>query len=156
MKSGNLNFLEPSEPLQARNGTALPFIYMYIPMFRRNMLTPASDITRPGNPSILHVWTNFWSESPTPKQEEKLHINIQVRVCPQTVSEVQSHTSADLKLLEFYLWGQVKLSRVLSINWKWKVLINRIFDVCQNICSHPGTFESVRQSIIRHVHAGTD
>ena len=25
MKSGNLNFLEPSEPLQAFNGTALPF-----------------------------------------------------------------------------------------------------------------------------------
>jgi hypothetical protein len=24
MKSGNLNFLEPSGPLQARNGTALP------------------------------------------------------------------------------------------------------------------------------------
>ena len=27
MKSGNLNFLEPSGPLQACNGTALPFIY---------------------------------------------------------------------------------------------------------------------------------
>jgi hypothetical protein len=26
MKSGNLNFLEPSGPLQAYNGTALPFI----------------------------------------------------------------------------------------------------------------------------------
>ena len=25
MKSGNLKFLEPSEPLQACNGTALPF-----------------------------------------------------------------------------------------------------------------------------------
>ena len=25
MKSGNLNFLEPSGPLQASNGTALPF-----------------------------------------------------------------------------------------------------------------------------------
>jgi len=29
MKSGNLNFLEPSGPLQACNGTALPF---YIPI----------------------------------------------------------------------------------------------------------------------------
>ena len=27
MKSGNLNFLEPSEPLQACNGTALPLLY---------------------------------------------------------------------------------------------------------------------------------
>jgi hypothetical protein len=31
MKSGNLNILEPSGPLQACNGTALPFhIYIYI------------------------------------------------------------------------------------------------------------------------------
>jgi len=29
-KSGNLNFLEPSGPLQACNGTALPYIYIYI------------------------------------------------------------------------------------------------------------------------------
>ena len=30
MKSGNLNFLEPSGPLQACNGTALPFFTCYI------------------------------------------------------------------------------------------------------------------------------
>jgi hypothetical protein len=35
MKSGNLNFLEPSGPLQARNGTALPFI-LYILLQRAN------------------------------------------------------------------------------------------------------------------------
>jgi len=29
MKSGNLNVLEPSGPLQACNGTALPFILYY-------------------------------------------------------------------------------------------------------------------------------
>jgi len=28
MKSGNLNFLEPSGPLQACNGTALPYLYL--------------------------------------------------------------------------------------------------------------------------------
>jgi len=28
MKSGNLNFLEPSGPLQACNGTALPFVIL--------------------------------------------------------------------------------------------------------------------------------
>ena len=28
MKSGNLNFLEPSGPLQACNGTALPLLYV--------------------------------------------------------------------------------------------------------------------------------
>jgi len=30
MKSGNLNFLEPSGPLQACNGTALPFFKFLI------------------------------------------------------------------------------------------------------------------------------
>ena len=29
-KSGNLNFLEPSGPVQACNGTALPYVYIYI------------------------------------------------------------------------------------------------------------------------------
>jgi len=34
MKSGNLNFLEPSGPLQAYNGTALPFVFYFawVPM----------------------------------------------------------------------------------------------------------------------------
>ena len=30
MKSGNLNFLEPSGPLQACNGTAVPFLLLII------------------------------------------------------------------------------------------------------------------------------
>ena len=30
MKSGNLNFLKPSGPLQACNGTALPFTYLLL------------------------------------------------------------------------------------------------------------------------------
>jgi len=29
MKSGNFNFLEPSGPLQACNGTALPFLFTF-------------------------------------------------------------------------------------------------------------------------------
>jgi len=39
-KSGNLNFLEPSGPVQACNGTALPlyiYIYIYI-LFQRKYL----------------------------------------------------------------------------------------------------------------------
>jgi len=37
MKSGNLNFLEPSGPLQACNGTALPFTLIILPsgLFRQ-------------------------------------------------------------------------------------------------------------------------
>jgi hypothetical protein len=34
MKSGNLNFLERSWPLQACNGTALPYIFVAVPMLR--------------------------------------------------------------------------------------------------------------------------
>jgi len=38
MKSGNINFLEPSEPLQACNGTALPIpsplpLFVYVTRF---------------------------------------------------------------------------------------------------------------------------
>ena len=44
MKSGNLNFLEPSGPLQACNGTALPFLYE-IGKIRRETVVPLSRIT---------------------------------------------------------------------------------------------------------------
>jgi hypothetical protein len=33
MKSGNLNFLEPSEPLQACNGIALPFTFLTLNIY---------------------------------------------------------------------------------------------------------------------------
>jgi len=33
---------------------------------------------------------------------------------------------------------------------------NRIFDACQTIRNRLGTFERVRRSMIRHVHAYTD
>ena len=39
MKSGNINFLEPSGPLQACNGTALLFIILYIPIMRGLWIT---------------------------------------------------------------------------------------------------------------------
>ena len=39
MKSGNLNFLEPSGPLQACNGTALPYLYMLQPSIIDPFLT---------------------------------------------------------------------------------------------------------------------
>ena len=42
MKSGNLNFLEPSGPLQACNGTALPFIY---PTERTNFVPEMLKLT---------------------------------------------------------------------------------------------------------------
>ena len=45
-KSGNLNFLEPSEPVQACNGTDLPFtFYFYIYVFLDSgIFVPVSKI----------------------------------------------------------------------------------------------------------------
>jgi len=40
MKSGNVNFLEPSRPLQACNGTALPFITYTQICFEFLIVTP--------------------------------------------------------------------------------------------------------------------
>jgi len=40
MKSGNLNVLELSGPLQACNGTALPVPYFYVSTFLRTCTVP--------------------------------------------------------------------------------------------------------------------
>ena len=43
MKSGNLNFLEPSGPLQACNGTDLPFGFVKYTPFRIVVIRPDGD-----------------------------------------------------------------------------------------------------------------
>ena len=49
MKSGNLNFLEPSGPLQTCNGTTLPLPFTYsgnqVQNFQENFLVPTSRQT---------------------------------------------------------------------------------------------------------------
>ena len=50
MKSGNLNFLEPSGPLQACNGTDLPFFKIYIKTLKTLLHV---SITRSSSGSIL-------------------------------------------------------------------------------------------------------
>jgi hypothetical protein len=50
MKSGNLNFLEPSGPLQACNGTALPYI---IPNDDEIYEDPKVD----GKMGFMNVWS---------------------------------------------------------------------------------------------------
>jgi len=45
MKSGNLNFLEPSGQLQACNGTALPLPYLIMPANgRRHLIRPLNGL----------------------------------------------------------------------------------------------------------------
>ena len=58
-KSGNLNFLEPSGPVQACNGTALPFIYSILVKFSSNfiknlMLTSHSMNLSPQDICVSH------------------------------------------------------------------------------------------------------
>ena len=62
MKSGNLNFLEPSGPLQTYNGTALPF-YLYVsllqlpirPTIRQILFTALWPETREKQTSYSHL-----------------------------------------------------------------------------------------------------
>jgi hypothetical protein len=73
MKSGNLNFLEPSGPLQACNGTALPFtlhtVYTVcaINLFKKKEIPPVSTVSRRrveqprANGSILYRGKGFLS-----------------------------------------------------------------------------------------------
>ena len=42
MKSENLNFLEPSGPLQACNGTDLPLLYSFVSLIFINFSAPFS------------------------------------------------------------------------------------------------------------------
>jgi hypothetical protein len=51
MKSGNLNFLEPSGPLQACNGTALPSPYHFVPS---KYFPSLHDTIAPSGPESLY------------------------------------------------------------------------------------------------------
>jgi len=60
MKSGNLNFLEPSGPLQACNGTASPLSFMYQhtdTKFWKNVCQVIFFILDTSGLEILQIWT---------------------------------------------------------------------------------------------------
>ena len=59
MKSGNLNFLEPSGPLQACNGTALPlpFSIVYLSALRK----PLTGVDQLRHPRASDVKIFYWS-----------------------------------------------------------------------------------------------
>ena len=60
MKSGNLNFLEPSEPLQASNGTALPFIYLLEEHITGKYLAPDQTIASGAFNKIRNISRSLW------------------------------------------------------------------------------------------------
>jgi len=56
MTSGNLNFLEPSGPLQACNGTALPYLFIYfLPSYLLNLTNYLLEKTDIQNVTILKL-----------------------------------------------------------------------------------------------------
>jgi len=66
MKSGNLNFLKASGPLQVYNGTALPFLHPYIPAFNPPVL------------SHVHKMSPFFIMSLSNTQHAYRNCNIQL------------------------------------------------------------------------------
>jgi len=54
-KSGNLNFLEPSGPLQACNGTALPLPSIFIEFRLIQLLFCSAEVSAVGESNILVV-----------------------------------------------------------------------------------------------------
>jgi hypothetical protein len=62
MKSGNLNFLEPSGPLQVCNGTALPYLYKLIIYLRSLMdLDPVRCVVKKMKENSIEVVILFES-----------------------------------------------------------------------------------------------
>jgi len=57
MKSGNLNFPEPSGPLQACNGTALP---LPLPIFRQSTSTRFERIYSPSSGGTPYIYNNWY------------------------------------------------------------------------------------------------
>ena len=62
MKSGNLNFLEPSGPLQACNGTAWPFYYKIL---NSGLMTKSDKSLQPGMRNFVSemgktYWQSLW------------------------------------------------------------------------------------------------
>jgi hypothetical protein len=83
------------------------------------------------------------------KTRKKARIN----VCPQTFFEVQPPRSRDLSALDSYLWGHLKTAYVFISNLKWRDASPPHFDACQTIRNRPGTSKTLRQSMVRQVHA---
>ena len=96
MKSGNLNFLEPSGPLQACNGTALPFTYLSCDMIWRLRIICRVSIqnfigtTAKWDPE-LQFYTNFWRVRRKKIATKNTCIRI-VSVCPPDRTELLERT----------------------------------------------------------------
>jgi len=77
-------------------------------------------------------------------------------VSAHLVFDVQPPRSPDFILSDFYLWRNLKAWAYWAPIENEETLDQRIFDACQTIRSRSGTFERVRGSMIRRVHARID
>jgi hypothetical protein len=88
MKSGNLNFLEPSGPLQASNGTALPYIYLFSKLMIRHWWT--SPLFLLVHPKKLFLTKVLWSKSHSaafkrrPKEANTFHVPLLICIWEKT------------------------------------------------------------------------
>ena len=79
MKSGNLNFLEPSVPLQACNGTALPF-YVLLVIFTAGNMCKICGFDKDNQRHIITGWVILVSTEYKTSQY-KLATHIPQEIC---------------------------------------------------------------------------
>ena len=109
MKSGNLNFLEPSGPLQACNGTALPF----------TLYEPDISLLIFQVPSFYQV--------------------IRPKLCMRFSGHIYSMWPTDLNLLDPKLWCPNTIPRAVIPYRLFPFsapLIWRLFDILQSFVQH--------------------
>jgi hypothetical protein len=76
-------------------------------------------------------------------------------ILPQTVLRT-APSLCELSSSDFYMWGNLKTLVCSSPIGNEETHHRRIFDACGTIRNRLGTFERVRRSMIRHVHAYID
>ena len=74
----------------------------------------------------------------------------------KTAFEVQPSRSSDFGPLDLNLWGSLQSLRYSHPIENEELLHQRMLDACQIIRNRAGTFERVRQSTIKCIHASID
>jgi len=95
MKSGNLNFLEPSGPLRACNGTALPLPFTHLCY---GPIQPQGHSAAEGITSTKNSDYAIWESNPRPLAlvAQCLH-QLHHRTCPQRTTNNKRHSARSHK-----------------------------------------------------------
>ena len=122
------------------------------PIHLPTLVPGLSDSTGCGNnpKSILACWTDTYRVclKCLDKFQEWVQTRkeVQINICPQTISfRGTDEQRVDLIPIDIYLWEHLKTALYSPPIENEGTLHQCIFDTCQNIHNHPGTFERVRQ-----------